>query len=63
MEKSTLLSRKFLLSIIVVLSISVSFWIGRITAEMYIYGLTGAVAIYTGANVFLKKNTEKIEKE
>jgi len=59
MEKSTLLSRKFILSLIVVLSISVSFWLGKISEELYIYGLAGAVAIYTGANVLLKKNIDK----
>lgn len=50
----TFASRKFILAILVLISLSVAFFIGKIPAETYMYGLSFAVAIYSGANLIEK---------
>lgn len=57
--ESPLLSRKFILAIVLIVSITVSFWMRLIPADQYLYGLGFAIAVYTGANVIQKKIDNK----
>lgn len=47
--------RKFFLAILVLCSISLSFWFGKIDETTYFYGITLALAVYTGGNLIEKK--------
>lgn len=52
--ENNLFSTKFILAVLCGVSFSVSFWLGRISPEQYIGGLSFSQTLYYGANMLLK---------
>lgn len=62
-----LVSTKFIMAVLVLISISIAFFIGRLTEKEYVNGITMAFFIYSGANLWekrkIKNNVVKSDSE